>query len=325
MKATIVGVGAIGGWIAGLLSDAGWGVSLYARGATLQALRANGLTIRRGGKEKTYRLAASDRADDFAGGDYVVVAVKGQSVPEVAPAIAEMLGPQTSVLPAINGVPWWFFQVPDIPLSGLALASVDPDGAAARAIPAGRVIGCVVHASAWTPAPGVVEVQGEDKLVFGEPGGAPSMRCDRLEAALSNGSVTPVVSPEIRQAIWLKLWGNMSMNPLSVLTGTTTGPMLDDPGVRGLVRAMMLEMQGLGSKIGLALDMTPDDRMAITRRLGDFKTSMLRDWEAGRSIEIEPILGALVEIADRLDESVPSLRAVLSLVRAREAGRRQSC
>jgi 2-dehydropantoate 2-reductase len=213
------------------------------------------------------------------------------------------------------------FQVPGIPLAGLALASVDPNGAVARAIPAERVIGCVVHASAWMGDPGIVEVQGEDRLIFGEPDGSASARCETLAQALTGSPVSPVVSPNVRLAIWTKLWGNMTMNPLSVLTGATTGRMLDDPGVRALVRTMMLEMQALGAHIGLKLDMTPEGRMEITRKLGDFKTSMLRDIEAGRSIEIEPILGALVEIADRLEEPTPNLRAVLGLVRVREAAR----
>jgi 2-dehydropantoate 2-reductase len=291
-----------------LLCDAGWEVSLFARGATLAAYRAQGLRVRRGGGEKVYRLAASDRAEELPQPDYAIVAAKGQTIPELAPAIAALLAPQTAVVPAINGIPWWFFQTPGVPLSGFALASVDPDGAVARAIPPERVIGCVVHTSAWMGAPGVVDVQGEDRLIFGEPDSAGS-------------TVAPVVSPNIRLAIWTKLWGNMSMNPLSALTGASTGRMLDDPGVWALVRTMMLEMQALGARIGLSLDMTPEDRMAMTRKLGDLKTSMLRDAEAGRSIEIEPILGALVEIADRLDEPVSNLRAVLGLVRVREAAR----
>jgi 2-dehydropantoate 2-reductase len=264
---------------------------------------------------------AADRAQELARPDFVIVSVKGQTIPEIAPAIAALLAPQTSVVPAINGVPWWFFQVPGIALSGHALSSVDPAGAVARAIASDRVIGCVVHASAWMGEPGVVDVQGEDRLIFGEPGGAASQRCEALAQALARSTVTPVVSPNVRLAIWTKLWGNMTMNPLSVLTGATTGRMLDDPGVRGLIRTMMLEMQALGARIGLALDMTPEGRMDITRKLGDFKTSMLRDTEAGRGIEIEPILGALVEIADRLAEPVPNLRSVLGLVRVREACR----
>jgi 2-dehydropantoate 2-reductase len=323
LRAVVVGAGAIGGWIAGLLAEAGWDVSLYARGETLKAVRAQGLRISRGGNEKIYRLAASDRAEDIDAPDYVIVSVKGQSIPDVAPAVAKLLGPETSVVPAINGIPWWFFQPPGVPLSGLEFKSVDPDGAAARAIPPERVIGCVVHASAWMRAPGIIDVQGEDRLAFGEPGGGSSPRCEALAKALAGGTVAPVASPNIRLAIWTKLWGNMCMNPLSVLTGATTGPMLDDPDVHGLIRSMMLEMKGMGGRIGLPLDMTPEDRMAITRKLGDFKTSTLRDAEAGRAIEIEPILGALVEIADHLGEPVSFMRAVLGLVRVHEAGRRK--
>ena len=321
MRACIVGAGAIGGWIAGLLCDAGWEVSLFARGATLAAYRAQGLRVRRGSAEKVYRLAASDRADELPQPDYAIIAAKGQTIPELAPAIAALLAPQTAVVPAINGIPWWFFQTPGVPLSGFALASVDPDGAVARAIPPERVIGCVVHTSAWMGAPGVVDVQGEDRLIFGEPDSARTPRCEALAQVFAGSTVAPVVSPNIRLAIWTKLWGNMSMNPLSALSGASTGRMLDDPGVWALVRTMMLEMQALGARIGLSLDMTPEDRMAMTRKLGDLKTSMLRDAEAGRSIEIEPILGALVEIADRLDEPVSNLRAVLGLVRVREAAR----
>jgi 2-dehydropantoate 2-reductase len=321
MKAVIVGAGAIGGWIAGLLAEAGWDVSLYARGETLKAVRANGLRISRGGKEKTYRLTVGDRAEELGTPDYVIVGVKGHSIPDVAPAIAALLGPATSVVPAVNGIPWWFFQVPGVPLSGLALASVDPKGEAAHAIPPERVIGCVVHTSAWMSEPGVIAVQAEDRLIFGEPDNTSSARCGALVDALKGGAVEPVASPNIRLAIWTKLWGNMCMNPLSVLTGTKTAPMLDDPDVSGLIRTMMLEMKGMGARIGLPLDITPEDRMAITRKLGDFKTSTLRDAEAGRTIEIEPILGALVEIADHLGEPVPFMRAILGLVRVREIGR----
>jgi 2-dehydropantoate 2-reductase len=189
-------------------------------------------------------------------------------------------------------------------------------------ISASRVIGCVVHASAWSPEPGVIEVQGEDRLLFGEPDGSSSPRCIALAKAIPDETVKPVVSDNIRRDIWTKLWGNMTMNPLSVLTGATTADMLDDPGVRELVRAMMLEMQAVGAAIGLPLAMTPEDRMQITRRLGPIKTSMLRDAEAGHALEIDPILGALVEIADRLSEPAPFIRAVHGLLRVRERTRR---
>jgi 2-dehydropantoate 2-reductase len=317
MKVCVVGVGAIGGWIAGLLAESGADVSLFARGETLSALRANGLRIRRKENERIFRLKASDDPTVLGAQDIVIVAVKGQAMPAVAPAIARLCDTHTSVVPAVNGIPWWFFQMIGVPHSGLSLSSVDPQGVVARAVSPPSVIGCVVHASAWTSEPGVVDVQGEDKLILGEPDGSASERCRKLAAAFGM-SVNIVVSDRIRHDIWTKLWGNMTMNPLSVLTGATTGRMLSDPDVRGLVRAMMEEMQALGGAIGLPIAMTPDERMVITRKLGDFKTSMLRDAEAGREIEIGPILGALAEISDHAGISTPYLHAVLGLLRLRE-------
>jgi 2-dehydropantoate 2-reductase len=317
MKACIIGAGAIGGWIAGLLAEQGVEVLLLARGQTLARLETHGLRIRRAGAETAYRLAASENAARLGKPDCVIVAVKAQNLPEIAPAIETLLGADTAVVPAINGIPWWFFQSANVPLSGTQLKSVDPAGVLARAIAPERVIGCVVHASAWTPEPAVVEVQGEDRLLFGEPSGALSPRCRALADAIGTAHVKPVVSDNIRRDIWTKLWGNMTMNPLSVLTGATTAQMLDNADVRALVRVMMEEMKALGAKIGLPLAMTPDERMAVTRRLGDIKTSMLRDAEAGRPLEIDPILGALVEIADVEKEPAPFIRAVYGLSRVR--------
>ena len=315
MRATIVGTGAIGGWMAGLLTDAGWQVSLLARGATLANVKAHGLRVRRDGRESVYRLPASDDPVDLVSSDYVVVAVKGQNVPQVAPVIGALCGPETAIVPALNGIPWWFFQSSGIPLAGTVLNSVDPDGALAHSMPIARVIGCVVHASAWMPEPGLVEVNKVDRLVFGGPDGRKSARCAALCAGFSIGGVETVESSRIRDEIWIKLWGNMTMNPLSVLTRAETGPMLDDPDVRGLIAAMMREMQALGETIGLPIAMTVEARLEITRRLGSFKTSMLRDAEAGRELEIAPLLGALVEIADRVGEAAPNIRSVLGLLR----------
>jgi 2-dehydropantoate 2-reductase len=318
MKACIVGAGAIGGWIAGLLAETGSDVSLLARGNTLARLQSDGLLVRRKGKETAYRIPASDDPARLEKPDYVIAAVKGQSLPQLAPAIAELLGSETAVVPAINGIPWWFFQSPDVPLFGTALKSVDPSGRLSTVIAPARVIGCVVHASAWSPEPGVIEVQGEDRLLFGELDGAPSRRCTTLAAAISNQHVKPVVSDNIRRDIWTKLWGNMTMNPLSVLTSGTTADILDNAEARALVRAMMIEMNNMGEAIGLPLTMTPEDRMAVTRRLGPIKTSMLRDAEARRPLEIDPILGALVEIADLLKAPTPFIRAVHGLLSVRE-------
>jgi len=317
MKVCVVGAGAIGGWMAGLLADAGNDVSLLARGGTLAALKANGLKVRRKNKEQVYRLSASNDPAALGAQEAVIIAVKGQAVPAIASGVKSLCGEKTIVVPAVNGIPWWFFHVKGVPQSGFALSSVDPDGRTASAIAAERVVGCVVHASAWTPEPGIVAVNGEDKLIFGEPGGARSSRVETFAAAFGKPAVQVVVSDNIRRDIWLKLWGNMTMNPLSVLTGATTLQMLSDPDVRNLVRAMMIEMQDIGVKIGLPIPLTPEDRMEITRKLGDIKTSMLRDWEAGRELEIVPILGVLTEIAQRVNASAPFLHAVLGLLRLR--------
>jgi 2-dehydropantoate 2-reductase len=317
MRVCIVGAGAIGGWIAGMLANAGAEVSLLARGETLAALQAFGLRVRRKGAQSAYRLRADGDAAKLEKPDVVIVAVKGQGIPALAPAIATLLAPDTIVVPAVNGIPWWFFQVPNVPLTGLSLAGVDPQGSITRVVSPQRVVGCVVHASAWTPEPGLVEVQGEDRLILGEPDASDTPRCRALAAAFGRSTANIVVSDNIRRDIWTKLWGNMTMNPLSVLTGATTARMLSDPDTRGLVRAMMLEMQRLGTAIGIPIAMTPDERMDVTRRLGDIKTSMLRDFEAGREIEIGPILGALAEIADRVGEPAPYLHAVLGLLRLR--------
>jgi 2-dehydropantoate 2-reductase len=317
MKVCIAGAGAIGGWMAGLLADGGNAVSLYARGETLAALQANGLRIRRNGTEAVYRLNASNDAAALGVQDAVVIATKGQSIPAIAPAVKALCGENTLVVPAVNGIPWWFFQMKAVPLSGTALSSVDPHGEIAPAIAFARVIGCVVHASAWMPEPGLVQVNGEDKLILGEPDGRSSERCKNLASAFAPQGPQIAISDNIRRDIWLKLWGNMTMNPLSVLTGATTLQMLSEPDVCALVRAMMLEMQRIGVKIGLPIPLTPEDRMAITRKLGDIKTSMLRDWEAGRALEIDPILGVLAEIAHCVQEPAPFLHAVLGLLRLR--------
>lgn len=315
MKAAIIGAGAIGGWMAGALADAGWEVSLLARGATLANLKAHGLRVRRGTDERIYKLPASDRPEDLPRPDYLVIAVKGQSIPEIAPAVAALCGKDTHVVPAVNGIPWWFFQVPGVALSGTRLETVDPGGLVSRDIDVARVIGCVVHVSAWTPEPGLAAVNHADRLIFGEPDGRTTERCAAFAAAFEGGEVKPVVSTRIRRDTWSKLWGNMSMNPLSVLTRSGTAAMAADPDVRGLIVAMMGEMQRLGTKIGLPLSMTPEDRMAVTRKLGDFKTSMLYDAEAGRPLEIGPLIGAVAEVAEKLGEPVPFIRAVLGLVR----------
>ncbi len=318
-SAAIVGAGAIGGWLAWLLDRAGWDVRLLARGATLAAIADGGLKVEVGGEGFVVEAPASADPGEVGPVDYVILTLKGPALAGLGARLGPLFGPETAVVTAMNGLQWWFTDGLEGPLDGVALEAVDPGGRLRGLYPVDRVLGCVVHATVTAVAPGAIQVVATDKLILGEPDGAASPRVQRLAGALHAGGVETEVSPDIRRAIWRKLWGNMCMNPLSALTRASTGPLLDDPLTRELIRAMMSEMAALGGRLGLDLGMTPEDRMAVTRRLGDFKTSMQRDAEAGRRLELDSLLGVLVEMAERLDQPAPSLRAVYGLARRLDA------
>jgi 2-dehydropantoate 2-reductase len=314
-SATIVGAGAIGGWFASLLASQGWSVRLLARGATLAAVRARGVVV----DGERFALTASDDPAELGPADFLVLTVKGHDLPALGPRLPPLMRDETAVVSMMNGVPWWFFEGWPGPLDGAVLERVDPGGALAHALPARQVIGAVVHASAQAPEPGVVRLVKADRLTFGRPGGGEDPRLGALVQACAAAGVPTRASGEIRGEIWAKLWGNMTMNPLSALTRAPTGPLLDDPETRGLCLEMMREMAALGSAVGLEFGMTPEARMAVTRKLGSFKTSMLQDLEAGRRLELDPLLGVLVEMADRLGQPAPFLRAVYGLARRLDA------
>ena len=315
MKVCIYGVGAIGGFIGTRLALAGdCQISAVARGATLAALQQHGLRLRQGGE----LLAAPVRAgaDPAALGvqDLVLIAVKGPALGAVAAAIGPLLGPHTLVMPAMNGVPWWFGA--GAPALGDApLHSIDPGGAIAAAIPLGQVIGCVVHASTFTPEPGLVQHKMGQGLILGEPAGGLSERVQALAARLKTAGFDASVSADVRRDIWYKLWGNMTVNPISALTGATVDRVLDDPLVRALCGAAMNEAAAVGARIGCAIDQTPEDRHQITRKLGAFKTSMLQDVEAGRAIELDALVTVVREMAQRLGLATPMIDALLGLAR----------
>jgi 2-dehydropantoate 2-reductase len=233
----------------------------------------------------------------------------------LAPQLTPLLGPSTVVISGTNGIPWWFFQDFGGPLKDQALASVDPDGSQARAFPRERVLGSVVHASARVKAPGQVQVAAADRFILGEPSGVLSARVGDVVQALRAGGISAQASEHIRDDVWAKLWGNMNMNPLSALTRSGTGKLLADPDVRALCIRMMEEMEQCGRILQLEMSMTPDERIDVTRRLGDFRTSMLADVESGRQLEIAPQLGAVVEIAERLGVPAPFCRSILGLTR----------
>jgi len=246
-----------------------------------------------------------------------MLTVKAQALPELAPSLAPLIGPETVVISGTNGIPWWFFAGFPGPLQDLSLQSVDPTGSQREVFPSGRTLGSVVHASARVLAPAQAQLVAMDRILVGEPSGLDSEHVLRVVAALRRGGVNALASSRIRAEIWAKLWGNMNMNPLSALTRAGTGALLADPEVRGLCLAMMEEMRACGQRLGLVGEVTAQERIAVTQRLGDFKTSMLADLEAGRPLEFMPQLGAVVEIAERLGEPAPYCRAILGLTRLR--------
>jgi 2-dehydropantoate 2-reductase len=226
-----------------------------------------------------------------------------------------LFGAGTVVVSGTNGIPWWFFRHLAGPLENQTLDAVDPGGSQAAVFPGEDVLGSVVHASARVIAPADIEVMAADRLLLGEPDGNDSARLRAVVAALRAGGIPAQSSERIRHEIWGKLWGNMNMNPLSALTRAGTGALLADPDVRDLCIRMMAEMQHCGERLNLRVSMSPAERIAITRRLGDFRTSMLADLTAGRELEYAPQLGAIVEIAERLGVPVPSCRSILGLIR----------
>jgi 2-dehydropantoate 2-reductase len=245
----------------------------------------------------------------------VVIAVKGPSLGGVAAIVAPLLGPETAVLTAMNGVPWWFFHGFGAAHRDMRLESVDPGGRIAAALPSRRIVGCVVHASCSTPEPGLVQHHGGQRLIVGEPTGDPAPRTEAIRAQLAAAGFDVEISPCIQRDIWYKLWGNMTMNPVSALSGATMDRVLDDELVNGFCLAVMREAAAIGAKIGCPIAQTGEDRNAVTRRLGAVKTSMLQDVEAHRQVEIDVLLSAVREIGARVEVATPSLDALLGLAR----------
>lgn len=323
-KVTIVGMGAIGGvfaaWLGTRLPAGRIQLSALARGQTLAALQQNGLIWTEagaGGEETEHHvpLNVSNGAATLGPQDLVIVSVKGPAMPAVAQQIRPLLAPHTVVLVAMNGVPWWFFDGLGGECNGLALQAVDPGGLTAQALPTAHVLGCVVHASAVAPQPGQVERIKNNQLIIGEPRGGVSPRVEALAALLEQAGFAVKQAERIQQDIWFKLWGNMTMNPVSALTGAPCDQILDDPLVRAYCSAVMQEAQAIGQRIGCGIDQQPDDRHAVTRKLGSFKTSMLQDVEAGRPIELDALVAVVREIGQHLGLATPNIDALLGLTR----------
>src|SRR5688572_6791699 len=306
-RIAVVGAGAIGGWIAAKLVQAGEAVSVLARGETLAALHSDGLRLTEGEGTATVEVRVSDDPGEIGVQDVLMIAVKAPSLADAAEAARLLIGPETIIVPMLNGVPRWFTEQP--------LASVDPGSRIAAALPQAQIIGSVVHAACSRPAPSHVVVKHADNLILGEPRGGTSPRIGQLAALFERAGIKAEASDNVRRAIWYKLWGNATINPLSALTRSTADRLLADPALRIFMLDAMSELAEIGAAIGCPIAESGDDRMKVTARLGAFKTSMLQDVEAGRPIELEALLGAPREIAKHAGIATPNLDLLYSATR----------
>lgn len=316
-RIAIYGVGAIGGWVGARLgAQPGVRLSAVARGDTLRALQAQGLRLR--SPDGTVLHAPVHASDDPAAlgvQDLVVLAVKAPALPEVAARIAPLIGPHTVVWTAMNGVPWWFLHGFGGAHANTALTSVDPQGQIAQRIPADHIVGGVVHASCSVSAPGEITHHFGNGLIVGEPTGAPQPRTRALHDLLAKAGFAATLSTHIQQDIWYKLWGNMTVNPVSALTGATTDRIMADPLLLDFISRVMLEARAIGERIGIPLAQAPEDRHAITRQLGAFKTSMLQDVQAGRAVELDALVSSVRELGQITGVATPFTDALLGLAR----------
>ncbi|OPA86333.1 2-dehydropantoate 2-reductase [Pseudomonas fluorescens] len=317
MRVTVVGAGAIGGFLACKLFAAGHEVSVVARGATLDAIRDKGLHLHSGDDLLTARLQATDKPEELGVQDLVIFAVKAPALPAVVTQAKALIGPDTVVVPAINGLPWWYFLQTTDALAGLRLEAVDPGGVIEQGLPCDAIIGCVVFPSCTALSPGVIRHMSGSRLVFGEPAGGLSPRAEAIAKVFHDAGFDAHAHENVREQIWLKLLGNACFNPVSLLVGGTTDELIDDPFVHALCVEMMEEVLELGRRLGISPEIDPAQRIAITRKLGKVKTSMLQDIEGHKPVEIEAILGALVAVADKAGAPLPRTRTVYALARMR--------
>ncbi len=322
MRIGIFGAGAIGGYLAAKLAQAGADVTVLARGPHLAAMQAHGIRLLSGGTETTAHPRCVADAGEAGIQDFVVVTLKAHSLPAAAPQIARMMGPDSALVTGINGVPYWYFYGVDGTLRDRPVESVDPGGGLWQTLPPSQAIGCVVYPAAEVIEPGVIEHTYGDRFTLGEPDGTRSTRIEAFSRALINAGLKAPIRPRIRDEIWVKLWGNMAFNPISALTGATLARIASEPGLHHLTRTLMLEGQAVAEALGIGFSIAVDKRIAGAAEVGEHKTSMLQDLERGRPMEIDALLGAVVELGTLVEIPMPAASAVLALVRerARQAG-----
>ncbi len=315
MKILVAGIGGIGGWLAATLARGGADVDVFARGAALARIGEQGLTFLCGDSSETFKLRALGTVSAAMRYDAVVVCVKTQDFPALCASLQPVLRKGTDVVAAVNGLPWWFTGALQGPARDLRLETIDPGGVAQGLLSNVTPIGAVVHASAHAVEPGIVRAVKADRLIIGDVPGYGSPRTEVFAGLVEKGGVPAPVVGNICEEVWAKLWGNENMNPISALTRLSSLPILSQPELLNLVRDMMIEFDIIGGKLGVALPMSADERIEVTKKLGDFRTSMLADAEAGRRLEHEGILGCVVELAEKLGVSAPVSRIVYSLLK----------
>lgn len=321
--ACIFGVGAIGGFLAARLARAGVRVTGICRGAQLEAIRSRGLTLVERGQRETVQIRAVGSPQEAGQQDVLFLAVKSNDLPAVAPALRPLLGAATAVVTVGNGFPWWYFFRATPGGINPTLSSVDPRGALWRMIGPEHALGCVVYPVARVTAPALVEHVYGNRFSLGEPDGSVSERVRAVSALLQSAGLEAPVRQDIRTELWTKLAMNAAYHPVSVLTAATLGQMLDDPGTAGILQAIMGETAAVAQSLGVKIPLQPRQLMELTRPLALHKTSMLQDFDAARRIEIDPIAGAVAELARLRNVRTPSLDAVLALARLR--GRLAGC
>ncbi|MEM8740221.1 MAG: 2-dehydropantoate 2-reductase [Pseudomonadota bacterium] len=322
MKICIFGAGAIGGYLAVRLANAGQEVSVVARGPHLAAMRENGLRLRVGDNEEVARFWATDNPAELGPQDFLVITLKAHSVPAIADQLAPLIGPDTAVVTGMNGVPYWYFY--GLPgWEWRVIEAVDPGGAVSRALPPERAIGCVVYPAAEVDAPGLIRLIDGDRFTLGEPDGSKSTRVEAFSEALRAAGFRAPVRPRIRDDIWVKLWGNMAFNPLSALTGETLDILATRPDLAAIARLMMLEGQAVAEAFGGRFSIDVDKRIAGAAAVGAHKTSMLQDLERGRPMEIDALVTGVTELGRAAGIATPTTDMILALVQAR--ARRANC
>jgi len=322
MKIAIFGAGAIGGFLGARLAAAGVDVTFIARGPHLAAMQANGVRLISGGETITVFPRCVADAGEAGAQDYVIITLKAHSLPAAAPEIARMMGPESALVTGINGVPYWYFYGLASPFRNRPVESVDPGGRLWEILPPSKTIGCVVYPAAEVIEPGVIEHVYGDRFSLGEPDGSRSSRIEALSKLLIGAGLKAPVRPRIRDEIWVKLWGNCAFNPVSALTISTLDRITGDPELRALCRSMMLEAKTVAEALGTRFVIEVDKRIDGAAEVGQHKTSMLQDLERGRPMEIDALLGAVVELGTVVGQEMPMCRSVLALVRerARQAG-----